>query len=123
MYYFRDIRLPMLYGASLLTLGLATCATPLLFAGGTQSDGPRVARALAPNRTGNAAAGRNVFRFETFGDEGFWTDALRLPQGMMQKKLTPLQAFIEGRRAGGRRCRSRGDATTDGEGVQDRPLA
>src|SRR6186713_3341392 len=26
--------------------------------------------------------GREVYRFETFGNEGFWTRALRLPQGM-----------------------------------------
>ncbi|MBH8560345.1 hypothetical protein I7X13_19950, partial [Hymenobacter sp. BT442] len=26
-------------------------------------------------RTGNAEAGRDVYRNETFGDEGFWTDA------------------------------------------------
>lgn len=32
--------------------------------------------------------GRTVFRFETFGNEGFWTDAMRLPQGIMAEKLT-----------------------------------
>jgi hypothetical protein len=34
-----------------------------------------------------------VFRFETFGNEGFWTDALRVPAGVMAAKVTPLQAL------------------------------
>lgn len=42
---------------------------------------------------GNSTNGQQVFRFETFGNEGFWTDAVRLPQGMMDKGLTPLQAL------------------------------
>ena len=42
---------------------------------------------------GNAAAGQDVFRFETFGNERFWTDALRLPQGIAGAGLTPLQAL------------------------------
>ena len=41
----------------------------------------------APSK-GDAEAGKTVFRFETFGNEGFWTDAMRLPQGMMAEKLT-----------------------------------
>lgn len=34
----------------------------------------------APMELGNAASGKNVFRFVTFGNEGLWTDALRPPQ-------------------------------------------
>lgn len=45
---------------------------------------------------GNPQAGRDVFRFETFGNEGFWTDAMRLPQGMMQEKVTLLQLLETG---------------------------
>jgi hypothetical protein len=41
-------------------------------------------------------AGREVFRFETFGNEGFWTDAMRMPQGVLDAKLTPLQALGAG---------------------------
>jgi len=41
-------------------------------------------------------SGKQVFRFETFGNEGFWTDAARLPQGVMQAKLTPMQALQAG---------------------------
>jgi hypothetical protein len=34
-----------------------------------------------------------VFRFETFGNEGFWTDAVRMPQGIKAARVTPLQAL------------------------------
>ncbi|MBA3484227.1 MAG: hypothetical protein H0T51_20690 [Pirellulales bacterium] len=47
-------------------------------------------------RVGDPAAGRDVFRFETFGNEGFWTDAMRLPQGVEQAKFTPLDAIKAG---------------------------
>lgn len=36
------------------------------------------------------ADGKQTFRSETFGNEGFWTDAARLPQGMMAAQLTPM---------------------------------
>jgi len=42
---------------------------------------------------GDPASGKNVFRFETFGNQGFWTDAMQLPQGIAAAKVTPLQAL------------------------------
>lgn len=60
------------------------------------SDGSANQGTSAPRQDGSAQAGRDVFRFETFGNEGFWTDAMRLPQGMMQEKLTPLQLLETG---------------------------
>ena len=42
---------------------------------------------------GNAANGQTVFRSETFGNERFWTDAIRLPAGVVAAKVTPLQAL------------------------------
>lgn len=45
---------------------------------------------------GDATAGRDVFRFETFGNEGFWTDAAKLPQGIVAAGLTPVQALKAG---------------------------
>ena len=57
------------------------------------SDGPADQGVPSPRQDGNAAAGREVFRFETFGDEGFWTDAARLPAGMKAAKVTPLKAL------------------------------
>src|SRR6185369_2669940 len=41
----------------------------------------------------DAKHGREVFRFETFGNEGFWTVALRLPQGMATSGLTIARAL------------------------------
>jgi len=57
------------------------------------SDGPADQGQLAPRQDGNATSGKEVFRFETFGNERFWTDAVRLPQGMVAAKVTPLQAL------------------------------
>ena len=56
------------------------------------SDGPAEGTP-APRQDGTASSGRDVFRFETFGNEGFWTDALRVPAGVMAAKVTPLQAL------------------------------
>ncbi len=57
------------------------------------SDGPPNAGTPVPHQTGNAAAGRDVFRFETFGNERFWTDAVRLPAGISAARVTPLEAL------------------------------
>ncbi len=62
----------------------------------TASDGPGIRVNPHPHQRGNAAAGKDVFRFETFGNEGFWTDAMRLPQGMMAAKITPKQLLETG---------------------------
>jgi hypothetical protein len=63
-----------------------------------QQNGPATAPKENPNKhqTGNLDAGKTIFRMETFGNEGFWTDALRLPAGMMAKKFTPIQALKAG---------------------------
>jgi hypothetical protein len=37
-------------------------------------DGPGISVNPNPHRMGDPASGREVFRFETFGNEGFWTD-------------------------------------------------
>ncbi len=61
-----------------------------------RSDAPMAGSPAKAPAAGNAAAGRDVFRFETFGNEGFWTDAARLPKGMADVKLTPRQALKAG---------------------------
>ena len=58
-----------------------------------QSDGPASQGTRVARQDGNKATGREVFRFETFGNEGFWTDAVRLPKGISDKKVTPVQAL------------------------------
>ncbi|MBA3753641.1 MAG: hypothetical protein H0X01_05790, partial [Nitrospira sp.] len=60
---------------------------------GMGSDGPDASEMPVVHQTGNAVAGQTVFRFETFGNERFWTDALRLQQGMMATQMTPLMAL------------------------------
>jgi mono/diheme cytochrome c family protein len=72
-----------------LPLGLAGC-------GGNNdsgSDGPVSTEAPVVHATGNNANGQQVFRFETFGNERFWTDALRLQQGVAAAGVTPIQAL------------------------------
>jgi mono/diheme cytochrome c family protein len=45
---------------------------------------------------GDAGAGRDVFKFETFGNEGFWTDALRWLRGTREARVTPLKVLAAG---------------------------
>ena len=58
-----------------------------------KSDGPMNQGTRAPRQDGNERSGRDVFRFETFGNEGFWTDAVRLPAGVVAAGVTPLKAL------------------------------
>jgi cytochrome c2 len=58
-----------------------------------KSDGPVNQGMRAPRQDGNTSSGRDVFRFETFGNEGFWTDAVRLPAGVVAAGVTPLKAL------------------------------
>lgn len=95
--------------------GLSPCATSSsggTSSGGTSSggtdagadanlegkDGPPDASATNPNthEAGNATNGQAVFRSETFGNEGFWTNAAKLPAGIVAKQLTPVQALKAG---------------------------
>lgn len=57
------------------------------------ADGPDTQGPDFPRQDGDAGAGREVFRMETFGNEGFWTDAVRLPAGMVAAGVTPMQAL------------------------------
>lgn len=61
--------------------------------GSNGSDGPKSGEAPVVHATGNNANGQQVFRFETFGNEAFWTDALRLQQGIVAAGVTPIQAL------------------------------
>lgn len=60
------------------------------------SAGPADQGTPIPNQRGNASRGKDVFRDETFGNEGFFTDAMRLPQGIAESKVTPNQALALG---------------------------
>ncbi|WP_246137603.1 hypothetical protein [Myxococcus llanfairpwllgwyngyllgogerychwyrndrobwllllantysiliogogogochensis] len=59
---------------------------------GPVDQGPDLPRLTGGDKT----RGEQVFRFETFGNEGFWTDAARLPTGIVAAKLTPVQALQAG---------------------------
>ncbi|MEJ7668594.1 MAG: hypothetical protein WKH97_07655 [Casimicrobiaceae bacterium] len=61
--------------------------------GGQAQQGPANAGTPVAHQLGNAKNGQTVFRFETFGNERFWTDAIRLPAGMMAAGVTPLQVL------------------------------
>lgn len=81
-------------GATLFFLGSASGAASAQTAmSRSLVDGPAVVKPPAPLKKGSAKAGQDVFRFETFGNEGFWTDAARLPQGMQAAKVTLLDAL------------------------------
>jgi cytochrome c2 len=58
-----------------------------------KSDDPANQGTRAPRQDGNAKSGQSVFRSETFGNEGFWTDAARVPQGVVAARVTPLMAL------------------------------
>lgn len=60
------------------------------------SDGPGIGVNPNPHVLGDAASGKAVFRFETFGNERFWTDGLRWLQGVRQAGVTPLRALRAG---------------------------
>jgi len=59
-------------------------------------DGPSFAVNPNPHRTGDPRLGREVFRFETFGNEGFWTDGLRWLKGIRDQRITPIKALAAG---------------------------
>src|SRR5919107_717253 len=45
----------------------------------------------------NLADGRSIFRFDTFGDETFWTDTLRMHE-VIRTSVSPLTALSVGRK-------------------------
>jgi len=64
--------------------------------GQDENRGPGELPEALRHEVGDPAAGEAVFRFETFGNEAFWTDALELPQGIAEAGLTPIQALSLG---------------------------
>ena len=91
LYIVFSVGLLSLPAAAWRSNGVQSATTPQ-----TASDGPGIRVNPHPHQQGNAAAGKDVFRFETFGNEGFWTDAMRMPQGMMAAKITPIQLLETG---------------------------
>lgn len=77
---------------------MALCSVLALTAcGGGSSDDPAASQPQQRNAEPSAVdRGRDIFRFETFGNQGFWTSAMRLPQGIEDSGLTPLRALRMG---------------------------
>ena len=57
------------------------------------ANGPVTSETPVVHALGDAANGKTVFRFETFGNELFWTDAVKLQQGIVAAGVTPVQAL------------------------------
>ena len=92
---FRNVSISIAVGLTALAMGFVGTARPDQ---ATTSDGPPP-DLLPPqfqHAIGDPTSGQAVFRLETFGNQGFWTDALQLPQGIAAVKLTPLQALQVG---------------------------
>jgi len=77
---------------------MALCSVLALTAcGGGSSDDPVASQPQQRDAEPSAVdRGRDIFRFETFGNQGFWTSAMRLPQGIEDSGLTPLRALRMG---------------------------
>lgn len=86
-----------------VVLTMAVSAAMLAACGGDDDNGPDAVTSDGPgpdtlpamfrHETGDAIAGQEVFRFETFNNQAFWTDAMQLPQGIANAGVTPLQAL------------------------------
>lgn len=63
---------------------------------GIASDGPADTKNPKTHVLGDATSGKEVFRFETFGNEGFWFNTMRWQQGVVDSKFTPKQIFKGG---------------------------
>lgn len=69
---------------------------PAVSSNSSEGPGPAALPAQFVHPVGNAQAGQEVFRYETFGNQKFWTDAAQLPQGIAASGITPLQALQVG---------------------------
>lgn len=80
-----------------LYMGSIGCLLATLLTACNDNDPPATSGTGAPT-TGEDTLklGKSVFSFETFGNERFWTDAMRLPQGLASAQVTPLDALALG---------------------------
>ena len=86
-------RLAIFAASTVLTASVFHYATSAAPRSARATDGPVDQGVAMPQQRGDAVLGREVFRFETFGNEGFWTDAVRLPAGIKSARVTPMQAL------------------------------
>ena len=76
------------------TLVIFTLALAALVLG-CDDDGDAIMTSRDPVPPGNPVAGRQIFRFDTFGNERFWTDTLRMHE-VIQSAVDPLTALAVG---------------------------
>jgi mono/diheme cytochrome c family protein len=97
----RTLRPPSISIATLalvaLTAGAALvgCGTNKMAPEGTQSAAKEVRSATQETSSDLVAEGQRIFRFDTFGDEQFWTDTLRLNE-VVEKNVDPTTALAVG---------------------------
>jgi hypothetical protein len=72
---------------SLSVMLLATVAMLILFAGPTHAQKDKLAERINANAQQLIDEGRQIFRFDTFGDEAFWGDTLKLHQAIQGSKF------------------------------------
>jgi mono/diheme cytochrome c family protein len=83
-----------------LAVGLVSCGEGGERAPDEGAPAPGEGEASAPSSrdpvpAGDPVAGREIFRFDTFGDERFWTDTLRMHE-VIQSSVDPLTALAVG---------------------------
>jgi hypothetical protein len=97
----RTLRPPCIGIATLalvaLTAGAALvgCGTNKMAPEGTQSAAKEVRSATEETSSDLVAEGQRIFSFDTFGDEQFWTDTLRLNE-VVEKNVDPTTALAVG---------------------------
>ena len=85
---------PALSSRFFKVVGVPLTALSLAFMSGCGSSSSSDLRLAEPDP--RIAEGKEVFSFETFGNERFWTDAMQLPQGIAGAGVTPLDALALG---------------------------
>ena len=78
----------------LLRFALAGAAAVLIFATAHRALGDGAPDAIAQNAQSMIGAGRQTFRFDTFGDEAFWGDTLKLHQAIEGSALGGVGAGV-----------------------------
>lgn len=83
-------------GAALLVVGCVVACAPQNNSNGVSAASPTGAGPVSDDFSPQTlAAGQQVFRFDTFGDEQFWTDTARMNE-VVQKSVSPTTALSVG---------------------------
>lgn len=87
---------PVRTAVILSSICLAVGCSPMAGSGGSTAGTPTGAGLATDDLSAqNLAAGQQIFRFDTFGDEQFWTDTLHMER-VVQKSVDPTTALSVG---------------------------